>query len=434
MIYDKFKINSKQNYSLATINNNVAITRAYLTADLHENNSVSDQASFLIYPEILLSGAGQKNRIEFINALRELGAEIDISVNQNRLTFKLTSLSDKFSTLLDLLQDIIQTPTFNSKELERIKNNVTNKLELLKEDSRYVSDYAFRNAIYPANNRYNNAPLNKLITAVNNVNVKDLSDLHQRFLNKYWRVSIAGPGKNIKIISQIIESVRKNQIYIQDDNNDNQNNFQKINTQPRLLLHSIPGKQNIDFVIGAPLPLDFYHNDYMSVSFALAVLGKWGGFAGRLMSTVREKEGLTYGIYSRLNCFYKREFGCWQIVTFFSPEKSISGLESTFREIKNFYNKGISKSELEKFKTIMKTGEILLQDSPLSQLASLHSFHEQNLSVIDIKNKLNEVDYFDVKTINKVIKKYLNPEQLFVSGAGPIKEFQHDINQFFGKK
>ncbi len=433
MIYDKFNIKTEQNYSLATISDNIAITRAYITVDLHENNSVSDQANFFIYPEIMLAGAGQRNRVEFINTLRELGAEIDIFVSDNKLTFKLTSLSDKFSSLIDLFTDMVEAPAFNGKELERIKYNIVNKLELLKEDSKFVAATAFKNAIYPVNSRYNHAPLNKLAATVSRIGFKDLSDLHERLLDKYWRVTVVGPRKNIKVLSHTLESLRKNRTDIQGGKNDNEvkSDFKKINTKPRLLLHSIPGKQNIDFVIGAPLPIDFYHEDYMPISFALAVLGKWGGFAGRLMSTVREKEGLTYGIYSRLDGFYRHEFGYWQVVTFFSPEKVVNGLKSTFREVKKISTRGITGNELEKFKTIMRTGETLLQDSPLSQVANFHFFHQQDFSVEDIKKRIDKINEFDVKTVNNVIKKYLNHESLFVSGAGPIKGPQQEINLFF---
>ena len=164
--------------------------------------------------------------------------------------------------------------------------------------------------------------------------------------------------------------------------------------------------------------------------FGIAVLGKWGGFTGRLMSTVREQEGLTYGIYAKTETFYNEEQGYWRIMSFFAPEKALQGLTSTFREIKKLYQHGITESELKLFKQILSTGHVLQNDSLSSQLNDLHGYHMQKFSLQEITEHKNKIHALTVEEVNTAIKHYLNPAHLTVSGAGPTAKVKKDLQAF----
>jgi len=56
-------------------------------------------------------------------------------------------------------------------------------------------------------------------------------------------------------------------------------------------------KTSVSVVFGQTTGLKYSDPDYQALRLATAVLGG-SGFSGRLMQTVRDKEGLTYGIYS----------------------------------------------------------------------------------------------------------------------------------------
>jgi zinc protease len=200
--------------------------------------------------------------------------------------------------------------------------------------------------------------------------------------------------------------------------------------QKRLHLHDVPGRQNIDFSIGLPIPITIHHPDFLPLSFGIAVLAKWGGFAGRLMSTVREKEGLTYGIYGRLESFHGDEQGFFRIMTFFAPDKAVHALTSTFREISKLYTSGITQKEFNAFQTILLTQQQLLNDSLGRLLGDLHSYHCHGFTIHEMHMHKAQLQHITRTEVNRAIKTYLNPKEMYVSGAGPVAGVQKDLEQW----
>jgi zinc protease len=192
-------------------------------------------------------------------------------------------------------------------------------------------------------------------------------------------------------------------------------------------MESIPSKHNVEFSIGGPLPLTLHHPDYLPFVFGLAVLGKWGGFAGRLMSTVREKEGLTYSIYSRTESVYGNESGYWRVMTFFAPEKATTGVSSTLREITQIANKGVTDSEMERFKAILNTQQTLLNDTLLGSLGDLHGYLSEGFTLDQMTEYKARILNVTKKEVNEALKKYLNPERLIISAAGPVAKIKKEL-------
>ena len=133
---------------------------------------------------------------------------------------------------------------------------------------------------------------------------KHLLKLHTELLFAVWTCTQASDGEQIELFIKTIKKCNRTK-----ENPDPIRIHQQMPPQPGLALRSIPSRQNIDFSIGAPLPITMHHPDYAPLLFGITVLGKWGGFTGRLMSTVREKEGLTYGIYAGTETFFNDEQG-----------------------------------------------------------------------------------------------------------------------------
>ncbi len=89
--------------------------------------------------------------------------------------------------------------------------------------------------------------------------------------------------------------------------------------------------------------------DYLALSIGNSIFGM-GGFSARLMSIVRDDEGLTYGIYSVLgsDTFIDGQF---YISGTFSPDLLAQGYSSTMREFKRWVKDGVTAEELSSAKT-----------------------------------------------------------------------------------
>jgi zinc protease len=417
-----YHITRETNYSLGSIPDTSGVAMANITVDTHTLNTISDQALHHLYPEALMSGAGKYTREQFLDAVNLLGASIAVSISSGRLNISLRSTSIVFPKLLTLLDTMLSAPTFSSTELTRIKRMVSNELHTKKENSAQIAQERFYNVLYKDTDRRQTAEYDTIINAFRALEPKNLQSYHDEIFTQKWSCTIAGSSENITSFTRLVTK---------HTNRSEQKTVLRAvgQTTPkkRLYLHEIPGRSNIDFSIGRPVPITINHPDYIPLTFALGVLAI-PGFAGRLMNTVRDKEGLTYGIYGFLETFTAHEPGHIRIATFFNPPQTPQGLTSTFREIKNFYEQGVTSTEFKRFQTIFNTKQALLHDSLKRQLAELHTFTTLDFSTEEITRFKEALLSVTKKQVNEVIKKYFNPAKFIVSGAGPVSKIDCSTN------
>lgn len=419
------KITSKDAYSIATIAQ--PRTRLFylsFTADMHGINTRINPATSLIFDDLLLSGTAKKSKDEFRDALKKIGASISVEISNNLCTVTVKSLSEHAVKATKLLIEALESASLPAKEIKRAIDTAENNLEELKDNSRYISHAQLKRQLFSKDDRRHDATVDTLVSSISSVTRKDLQLLLKEVVTSYWFMTI---GSNSTVITNALKVVES---YKKSATEESTVYTGEIKNTPKLLLEDIPSKQNIDISIGSALPLNLHHEDYPAFVMALAVLGKWGGFAGRLMSTVREKEGLTYGIYSKTEGVYRNELAYWRIMTFFAPDKVITGLTSTFREIKKLYRSGVTNKELSTFKTILKTQDALVYDSLAGKFQRIHYLHVQGLSVGDYENYKERLQALTTKEVNAAIKKYLNPKTLSISCAGPVKHVKKELESF----
>lgn len=422
----KFNIKQSESYSLATIVQPKSdIVTSIITVDVHQERTVEDQAVELMYADAILSGAGKFSRDEFLNAVNLLGASIKINISDSTVNLTLKSTKQNFKKILKLVEVMFNSPTFEKSELIRIKSTVTNGQHEAKEDTKKISLASMRNVFYGYSDRKYSYDIEETISKIKTTTSKQLKTFHNLVLNQPWTCSIAGESSTVAEFEKFVKGLKSKQ----KNRFESKSLHQQKPPKSTVILNDVPSRSNIDFNIGAPIPITLHHPDYVPLSFAITILAKWGGFSGILMSTVREKEGLTYTIYGRPEGFTGTEQGYWRIFTFFSPDKTLQGITSTFREISNFYKNGVTEEQLNKFKIIINTQQELIKDSITSILYDLHAYHSQHFTLEEMLEHKKRVSNLTLKEVNHAIKTYLNPNTLTISGAGPIKTIKNDLEK-----
>ena len=421
---------SHANFQGATIEKSTPVVSFLLTADCVLDHSPHHAAINMIYADLLLAGAGHYNRDDFLYAISELGSSISVSENDGRITISVKTLDKNLTKTLKLLELMLTAPTFSESECKRAIETTENSLILHKDDARALAHGALRRALYHKSDQHFDFTPEELLSEVKTVTTAELQNLHSQFIQTYWTVSVGGNNKAIKESVKLIEKLKKSQPPTQPL-------MKETKSQPvtgkKILLQSVNSKQNIDISIGGLLPLTTSDNDLAPFTFGLAVLGKWGGFAGRLMSTVREKEGLTYGIYAKTEGLTKAETGYWRIMTFFAPKDAVKGITSTLREIKKIQEGGITQSEWERFKNILKTSEVLVYDSLASTVGFVHGALSSGMSLVEYQQYRERLYTCTRAEVNQALKKYLDPNHLIISAAGPVDKVSKELKALVKK-
>lgn len=398
------------------------IAKAIITIDLHDTNSLHDQALFACYGELLLAGTDTLTRQQIQDSINKIGAGLSVNIDGGQLELTLTSIATAWPALLKIVESILLHASFSTKEIARVKKSAHNDLHNQQEDGTYQAHQVLTNALYDTTDRQAQLPEKTIQAEVATLQRSAFKTLHTRMLQRPAAASVVGNNKVVQTFETFIKKVSTKQALAVDVTGKT-----RPVTKQKIVTTDIPSLQNIDFSIGCVTPLLIRDDEYSSLLFGMAVLGKWGGFAGRLMSTVREKEGLTYSIYGRLCIAKATEHGYARIMTFFSPKQVHQGLTSTFREINQIVTQGITDQELIAFKEILFTQSVLRNDSPGQRLAVLHYFNELGFTLIEIERYEAALQQVTKQSVNAALSKYIVPNNLIVSAAGPVKNMRTEL-------
>ncbi len=419
----KISNSTTKNESFAVIEKpGTSLVMLHITADLGSTHKPEDDVTRSLFCDLLLSGAGKMNRAEFLDAVNGAGGSICVRAHEGRLTITIETIESRLPKILDLTKLMLLEPTFPNKEITRAKANYLKQLKVASEQARTMALTNLVQVLYsPTERAYQYTPQQEA-QVVKLATVRHFRQLHQTFLKSPWTITIGSNKATTKRIQKNLSAIHPDSIIETTNNIDN-----TIKTAPKFITHQISSQQNIEVAIGQRLPLTFNDADYPAVVFALAVLGRWGGFSGRLMTTVREKEGLTYGIYARSEAGEKDVYGHWRIMTFFHPKDLERGFQSVWRELNKLHRSGITTEELNRFQTILTTNYILLFDSLVSLTNTVHSYNVKNMTFAEYEDIMERMKKLSVKEVNVAIKKYLDPAKLSYSLAGNFNDLSSQL-------
>ena len=381
-------------------------------------SGVADRMLAPLYAEMLERGTKSKARKQFAEALETLGAQITVSSDRFGVTITGCALSETFPAFLKLLSEMLREPAFAQKESAQVHKHYLQALDDEDDDARTRAYNGFTQTLYPKGHPYYRPTATARRTHLKSVTRKAYLDFHKRIfavrMSEKISTSVSGTPKVQKELLGLFSSLTKG------GTADIQTESVIFPHKEKTTYQSVPGKTNIELYIGNTLPLTLADPAFLPFQFGLVVLGKWGGFSGRLMSSVREKEGLTYTIYARTDGVTKTHSGMWYIFTFFTPKDLERGIASTRREIKTIAEKGVTEKETACFKELLKNQFILAHESDAKALALYHDALCSGMTAQEVSAQYDAMQKLERKDVNEVLMQYLQVDSLVISGAGPV--------------
>ena len=182
---------------------------------------------------------------------------------------------------------------------------------------------------------------------VKNINTNDLAEFYQKSY---------GIGSMNIVAAGDVSSSQLNNLLRKDLKGWNKQDVKIINKD--ITAHerrqstdhiSIKDKTSSDIYIAQSINVTDDNPIYLELMMGIYILG--GNFSARLMQTVRDQQGLTYGIGSGISgCSYGIN-GYWYTWGTFAPDIIDKGIKSTEHQIENWFENGITDKELEAKKT-----------------------------------------------------------------------------------
>ena len=185
------------------------------------------------------------------------------------------------------------------------------------------------------------------------------------------------------------------------------------------------GQHHIDFpsnqthLMLAQLGIPRGHPDYAALYLGNQILGG-GGFGTRLMEEVREKRGLTYGIYSGFSPMQTN--GPFMINLQTRADLSEATLELVQRLVGEFLEQGPTQAELERSKREIAGSFPLSTASNADIVGQLGSIGFYGLPLTYLEDFMQQVQALSVEEVKAAMNEHLSPDGFVIVTAGPQVE------------
>ena len=317
---------------------------------------------------MLDKGTTKQDKFAIAQKLGDAGAALGFGVDSNSLQISGKSLRKDLPMVMSLLAEQLRTPAFSEEEFGKLKKLLAGAVRRQQEDTDARADEAFLRAIYPEGHPNRQPSAEELLAAIDKASLEEI----RRFHSQYYGPS----GMRLVLVGDIDPAAAQAEIrkaFSGWNGGSPRPEAPKAGpvAGPREVTVFMPDKTNVSVLWGQPTQLAYSHPDTIPLRIGSRILGS-GGFTSRLMATVRDREGLTYGIASYVSNDTFTD-GDWRIWANFAPELLDKGLASTRREVLAWRDKGITQAELERTKTEF-TGTFKVGLSTTSGMAGTMAF------------------------------------------------------------
>ncbi len=316
----------------------VVLSGALLGGAIFESPAENGLASFVSAG--LMRGTQHRDFETIHSALEEVGADLGISSGTHRVLFQGKALAEDLPLLIDLLNDSLRFPLFPDVQIERMRGERLTWLQYQQTDSRRQVAKAFRENLYTPNHPYYYSPYGTLET-VATLTVDSMRAFHARHYGpKAMTLCVVGAVQAREVIDLVYE-------YMGDWHNPHQPDEPPLPgleplTKIRCARVALPGKSQTDIMLGVIGPSRFA-SDYQAASLANSVLGQFG-MMGRIGAAVREKSGMAYYAYSRLEGGIGP--GAWLVTMGVNPENIERAIALSLDEVRRMLQTPIDAAEL----------------------------------------------------------------------------------------
>jgi zinc protease len=415
-----------KHYTDTTHVGNVAVTRIVplspnivrfsLTGKIPGGAERFTQPTLSLYAALLLTKTKHKTKRDIEEYLKQYGISLTVTTGIESVTFTGSVRKEHVTKLASLLTELLFEPIVAHQEFVEKQKLMVEANREAHDNAKRIAHIAFVNTLYDGEPRLTLDTLGEELTHIKKLKEADVVRLHKDLPMSIWYLSIVGDTQAehgfmslLRALEPVSRPLSRTPILMSP----------KKNTT---LYTTVPGKTNIEVQLGNVIAMRSDDPAFVPLDFGIDVLGKVGGFSGRLMSTVREKEGLTYGIYAHTNPHHLGDSFHFVIRTFFMAKDYVKGLASTKRELISIVENGITEKELVTFKEISKNEFILAHESNMSRLTLYHTSIVRGHTEQSLREFQERIERLTRKEVNRALRENIHPDKLVLSAAGPISK------------
>ena len=365
-----------------------------------------------ILAQMLTSGTLDKTPAELENAIKLLGASINVEANQEDIRVRVNTLAKNFEQTMALVKEIMLTPRWDKHEFSLIKQQTIAQMQQQQANPRDIAEDHFKQLIY---GKKHIRAHNILGTAesVASINLDDVKAFYQQnmALNQA-RVHVVGAIDKKPVLAALSQLKTKQSVTVDSPKLASVTKPQ----QAKVYFFDVPNAKQTVVNIGYPA-LAATDPDYYPATIMNYILGG-GSFASQLTQELREGKGYTYGIYSSFSG--SQDPGPFRI---FTQVRTNVTLESAqlIKQILEDYADKYSPEDLANSQSFLIKSNARAFETARAKLALLDNISKYNWPVDYVKQREQIVNKITVEEVKSLAKKYLDTNKMIWLFVGDAK-------------
>lgn len=330
---------------------------------------------------LVFKGTDTRSAYQIAKSLEALGGDLNAYTTREYTCYHALVLKDHWRKALDVLSDLVSHMHLNQKEFNLEKGVILQEIAMSEDNHEDVIYDIFYDQVYGAH------PLGRPILGT----PKSIALMNQKQVMTYYKKNYT--GKNIIVSAAGCLDHDEFIVGVQQHLGKKQKSILKNNRKkPRWLKrrHVVEKQaEQVHMLLG--LPTASFRDSYRFEAVILnTLLG--GGMTSKLYQSVREKKGLVYSIFSSLNT--NIDSGMLNIYAGVEAKNVRKVGDLISKEFAKLRKNGVSKHDVEMFKTQVK-GSILLGsddiENRMTSLAVNEMVFGQYRSVESVIEEINQV-------------------------------------------
>lgn len=357
---------------------------------------------------------GTRNRTfrQLYADVESIGATFGLNTATTTSSFAAKGLADSLPLLLDVLADILRRPSFPERQIEKVRAEIVTDLQERRHDTRRMASLRFYELAYPKDHPYHWSQLGYEST-IHAITREDLITFHQDNFGPEDAVIVVVGGIQMSEAAAMVEEAFGDW---------ETSRVPRASMPPapplterRTSRETLEDKTQSNLVVGWPGP-SRRHPDFIPCYVANTIFGTFGMY-GRLGTNIRERHGLAYYIYSRVDGGPGP--GPWRILAGVNPANVDQGLSLIRDEIRRLQDTPVSDEELADSQSYL-TGSLPLHLETNEGVArSLVNIERHGLGLDYLRTYQPMIRAITTEDVQRVAQQWLDADHDAVSIAEP---------------
>ncbi|WP_118167055.1 M16 family metallopeptidase [Nostoc sphaeroides] len=359
----------------------------------------------------LMNGTQTKNALTLAKTLEDRGADLSFGASREGVSVSGEGLSADLPILIQTLADVLENATFPADQLELSRQRALTSLKVQLDDPRGLGRQVFQQAIYPENHPFHSFPTAESLKTITRDDLLGFYQTHYR--PDSTTIALVGDFDPVKVKALLNQAFGK---------------WSATGKPPVLKIPSVPLPQTLtrlNKVIPGKSEAVTYIG-YNGISrkdpryYAALILNQiLGGdtLASRLGTEVRDRQGLTYGIYSGFAAGINPGPFLIQMQT--APLDTQKAIASTLALLKQLREQGVTEAEFNAAKRSITNSYPVDLANPSDVSSIILDNAVLGLSRSEIRDFPQRIQAVTMAQMQQAIEDLIKPESLIIVTAGP---------------